>query len=695
MITLLGESAKSVGNEIFVDDDSYYIRDGTAEHPYETVQYAIDAAEPGDTIYVFGGIYNESLSINKELTLMGSIEDGNSVIYYRTPHKYTIEITADNVNLTDFFIKDDNNYIISYIQGALVRITADNVIINRNTISNCKNGWGIDIDSSDGHLIRDNIIDNMLVGVYAESSKTDDFVGNAIKNCESYGVKLESSDEIRFHENEIQNGKYGVHSTDCENLNFSKNAITDNQLYGIALYDSDNGIIKKNEISYNGAEGIHLDSDDYKVKKNAIIYNQIGINLMGLNCEIFSNSFNRSDVNGIYANSQSRGNKIYLNTFYKNYLNARENGHNTWDNYDLEKGNYWDDYNEIDKYPKDGIGDTSYTTGGVMDRFPIGKFLEPPNKPSNPSPVDGKANVGLKITLKTKVTDPDNDLLTVSFYRVHNITTNEIELISIVKNVPSGDTASCNFNLNFDTTFAWFVNVTDGKLFNISDTWFFYTRARPADNDPPVAVMGVSSNSVKENEEITFDASGSYDPDPKGKIEFYRWNFGDNTSEIISVDPSHSYKRAGNYKVYLTVIDNFGTSSQTSATIYVKGDEPVGNLKPIADISAPSSGKVGAKLTFDGSDSNDPDNTDEIESYHWDFGDGKTAIGETVQHTYNSVGTYTVTLTVTDDEGSGDNESVTITIKASSSSDGTPGFDVAIVLIAFASIIFYMRRKRK
>jgi len=54
--------------------------------------------------------------------------------------------------------------------------------------------------------------------------------------------------------------------------------------------------------------------------------------------------------------------------------------------------------------------------------------------------------------------------------------------------------------------------------------------------------------------------------------------------------------------------------------------------------------------SFDANDSNDPDGGN-IASYAWDFGDGETGAGETIDHTYAMDGTYTVELTVTDDEG--------------------------------------------
>ena len=54
-------------------------------------------------------------------------------------------------------------------------------------------------------------------------------------------------------------------------------------------------------------------------------------------------------------------------------------------------------------------------------------------------------------------------------------------------------------------------------------------------------------------------------------------------------------------------------------------------------------------VDFDASSSTDADGT--IVSYEWDFGDGATATGPVVQHTYAAAGPVDVTLTVTDDDG--------------------------------------------
>lgn len=72
------------------------------------------------------------------------------------------------------------------------------------------------------------------------------------------------------------------------------------------------------------------------------------------------------------------------------------------------------------------------------------------------------------------------------------------------------------------------------------------------------------------------------------------------------------------------------------------------------------SAMVGETLTMDAGPSSDPDGS--IVSYAWDFGDGATASGTTVQHAYAEEGTYAVTLTVTDNDDLEDSTSLDVVI---------------------------------
>jgi hypothetical protein len=65
-------------------------------------------------------------------------------------------------------------------------------------------------------------------------------------------------------------------------------------------------------------------------------------------------------------------------------------------------------------------------------------------------------------------------------------------------------------------------------------------------------------------------------------------------------------------------------------------------------------------VQFDASASSDPDGT--IISYAWSFGDGGTAVGAVVSHSYAATGSYTAQLTVTDNGGKAAQVARTVTV---------------------------------
>jgi len=77
---------------------------------------------------------------------------------------------------------------------------------------------------------------------------------------------------------------------------------------------------------------------------------------------------------------------------------------------------------------------------------------------------------------------------------------------------------------------------------------------------------------------------------------------------------------------------------------------PVANEPPVVEMStSPDVGEAPLTVTFDGSASTDAER--QGLEYDWNFGDGITASGAVVQHTYIAAGTYTAQLTVTDAAG--------------------------------------------
>jgi hypothetical protein len=96
-------------------------------------------------------------------------------------------------------------------------------------------------------------------------------------------------------------------------------------------------------------------------------------------------------------------------------------------------------------------------------------------------------------------------------------------------------------------------------------------------------------------------------------------------------------------------------------------DEDLEDKNPEAKVNGPDSGVVDELITFDGSDSTDPN--DDALTFRWDFGDGSSGEGKTVEHTYDEPGDYTVTLTVEDETGLTDSYKATVTIDDKEDSD--------------------------
>ena len=168
-------------------------------------------------------------------------------------------------------------------------------------------------------------------------------------------------------------------------------------------------------------------------------------------------------------------------------------------------------------------------------------------------------------------------------------------------------------------------------------------------NAPPVPV--IKGNTIFNTGRIKLDASESYDPDGDIMDQFWIVN-GNSVSGPVLV---YGFDKPGEYSIQYTVIDNSGTYSAVQSADYtvIINDLP----KPVIDVfslAAPDE-----KITFSGLKSTDTDG--KIEKYIWDFGDGSTGEGPTIDHEFIVPGVYQVSLSVQDDQGH--EESVVITQK--------------------------------
>jgi PKD repeat protein len=170
-------------------------------------------------------------------------------------------------------------------------------------------------------------------------------------------------------------------------------------------------------------------------------------------------------------------------------------------------------------------------------------------------------------------------------------------------------------------------------------------------NALPIADFTFTPLQPKTGQMVTFNAGGSSDPD--GQIVLYEWDFdSDGSYEIAGGAAStvtHAFNVNGQHLVTLRVTDNTGDWDTITQTV------PVGiNVPTAAFIFNPPNPKVNTAVTFDGSDSTDPDGT--IVSYEWWVLDAvgawvTGANGVSVSFSFGLAGPFQVWLRVTDNDG--------------------------------------------
>jgi len=96
------------------------------------------------------------------------------------------------------------------------------------------------------------------------------------------------------------------------------------------------------------------------------------------------------------------------------------------------------------------------------------------------------------------------------------------------------------------------------------------------------------------------------------------------------------------------------------------------NIPPTASFTASATvTTAGSTISFSAILSFDEDGI--IVKYEWDFGDGSSAAGQSVTHTYAAAGTFTVVLRVTDDNGATATAQRTITVNPAPADGGGTG----------------------
>jgi len=166
---------------------------------YTSIQSAIEAAQPGDTILVLAGDYSESIVIDKSLTIIG--EEVDSVRIDGGGVESVVTITSSWVNLTNVSISN------SLPEGAgILAIGVSNIEIEGNNLTGIGNGIYL-VNVTNSTVLRNAFILSQLDGARIEGGSSNILMENLFSGCVGFGLNISSScDNMISHNSFVGNG---------------------------------------------------------------------------------------------------------------------------------------------------------------------------------------------------------------------------------------------------------------------------------------------------------------------------------------------------------------------------------------------------------------------------------------------------------------------------------------------------------
>ena len=227
------------------------------------------------------------------------------------------------------------------------------------------------------------------------------------------------------------------------------------------------------------------------------------------------------------------------------------------------------------------------TDAGKADRFRYQLTVDGPD--NNPPIVTAgsepeTAAVGEFVTLTATANDPNGDSLSYEWEQIIGAFPDPEVTLQLADSATPTFTApavEASTRLDFEVT------VSDGNGGTVTKETAVTvdpSLSPPPEPAEPAASFTVSPTAPSTGTEVTFDASGSTDPD--GTIVTYRWDFdGDGSYETTGETATHEFSSEGNASVTLQIVSSSGASNTTTQTVDVSASEPsvepiVGNAPP-------------------------------------------------------------------------------------------------------------------
>lgn len=336
--------------------------------PGQSIQQAIDAAAPGDTIEVARGLYPGALRIAKPLTLRGIDRptiDGQMLAN-------TISVHAEHVTIEGLIIRNSGSETRHQHAGVYLYPGSHHAVVRHCDFSYTL--FGLWIEKANDVRIENNLITGKRDfassqrgnGIQLYNTRRARIIGNNISFVRD-AIYVDVSHDAVFRGNKLHHSRYGTHY-----MTSFRNLWEDNDAWynrgGLALMEVRDQIVRNNRAWGNSDHGIMLRTiQDSVVENNIVAGNQRGFFIYDAEYNVLRGNAVIDNTVGIHLWAGSKNNDVDGNDFIGNreqirYVAARDM---FWGQ---KQGNYWSNYLGWDR-DGDRKGDTRYEANDLVDRL--------------------------------------------------------------------------------------------------------------------------------------------------------------------------------------------------------------------------------------------------------------------------------------------------------------------------------------
>ena len=346
--------------------------------PGESVAAAVAKAAPGDTVLVQRGHYRERLLIDKPLTLKGidrpTLDGGLE--------GDVIRISAPDVIVEGFIIRNSGHDLTAQNAGIYLEPGSDRAIIRDNVINYTLFGLWIEkvqhvqVIGNNITGMRDRQSAQRGNGIQLYNSQHAQVIGNEVSFTRD-GIYVDVSHHALFRGNRLHHLRYGTHY-----MNSNHNLWEDNESFhnrgGLALMEVRHQTVRNNRAWGNSDHGIMLRTiQDSTIENNVVSGNDRGFFIYDAEYNTLCGNLVINNRVGMHVWAGSINNQVEQNDLIHNreqirYVASRD------ENWGGETGNYWSNYLGWDR-DGDGTGDVPYEASDLVDRltwrYPAVKLL--------------------------------------------------------------------------------------------------------------------------------------------------------------------------------------------------------------------------------------------------------------------------------------------------------------------------------